>query len=124
MTKPNFNECAMRVCTSAFVGPDGLSNRDRLAFVCSTFGVDSVALADVFDYDAVIARGDLLFLQAASFLAMLQHEYITRCCIDGLTTEDEHALAMATIVLARAKISWAMLHVSTGHKPPPYPFIN
>jgi hypothetical protein len=124
MTKPSKNDIASEVCSNRNVAPDGLDNRDRLAFIGEVFEVDVVALADTFDYDAAIASGDVLVIQASYFLAQLQHEFSTRCAMHGIISEMDHITQLNMLIVAKAKMRWALLHLQAGNEPTPYPFLN
>ncbi|USM11537.1 hypothetical protein vBCbaSRXM_92 [Citromicrobium phage vB_CbaS-RXM] len=105
-------------------GPEGLSNREKLYFICDVFDVAGINLNDTFDYDAAIATQDCEIIQCAMFLASFQWEWATRCHLHGYATEQQQEEALAYLTLAKGKMAWAMTYLMVGREPPPYPFVN
>jgi 3',5'-cyclic AMP phosphodiesterase CpdA len=102
----------------------GLTNYERFHFICHVFDVESINLNEQFDFDVVIATGDLEVIAAAMHLASLQYEWVERCHHEGHIEGEAHEVWTAYLINSKRKMIWADSFMRVGSKPPPYPFVN
>ncbi len=118
-------EIAYSVCNSDnIIEADGMTNRERFHYICRIFDVDSISLANTFDYDLAVATEDPELIFAALQLALLQWQFVTQLHMGGHVSDETHEQALHYLYLTRSKLRWAFSFRRFGNEVPPYPFVN
>jgi hypothetical protein len=83
-------EIAAALITDETPRPDGWHNRERVAFVLSTFGADTIDFEQVFDFGAVLECYNPQVIEAWRQLAILQSFYAEALYIYQWIDEEDH----------------------------------
>lgn len=119
------NDIAALVLQNDQPHDDGVSNEERAAFVAKAFSRSIIALEEVYPYEEALLSHDPITIQAAIYLAHLQHQYYALATADGHCTEERGNTRCAAIQLSAMKLAWHLKHLNVKEYPvPAYPFIN
>lgn len=103
---------------------DGVSNAERVACIVNVFGRSMLPLDEEFDYGVVMQSDDPVKVQAAIYLATLQHQYLAVMMADGHTPVAIGDPKQAVVHLWALKMQWHLKHLKENKFTPPFPFVN
>lgn len=114
------------IVTSNTLPPEdgGPPNSERVAIVCETFDRPMIALDDDFPYDEVLQCADPKKVQAAIYLATLQHQYVSMIGTVGHMSRATAETHCTWLHLCVMKMEWHLDHLTKGQPTPPIPFVN
>lgn len=94
--------------------PDGWHNRERVAFVLTTFEAETIDFEQVFDYGHALLSFDPQVTEAWRQLAILQHAYVETLYIYQLIDEDIYGPINTHLRAVVHHIQWHHHRMSTG----------
>ena len=113
------------IATNTYVSEiDGLSNNQRVAFICRTLGVSSIDLTGKYPFDAVMSCSNVEKVKAIIYVAMLQHQFTAMASSLHHMDAEEGELKCAFLHLWILKMQWHLKHLEQGEVTPPFPFIH
>lgn len=113
------------VCSNTLPPEDGgPPNSERAAIVMETFGVTAIQLDDDFPYEEALQSTDPNKVQAAIYLATLQHQFTSMIGTVGHISKNAADVRCTWLHLCIMKMEWHLDHLKKAEPTPTIPFVN